>query len=143
MQVAALYVDATGPYPSMAGVDCWDELPRPGELPDEYGGRSYEVMQVAWGHACKKPTWLYVVGVDSELVMRGIKTGGEPTHRITRGPRGPQLARASAKVGRLSPPAFAQWLVDLARASHSDAPKHRSTSASVHKATGPLWLSRR
>jgi hypothetical protein len=106
-------------------------LPRPGELPDEYGGRSYEVMQVAWGHACKKPTWLYVVGVDSELVMRGIKTGGEPTHRITRGPRGPQLARASAKVGRLSPPAFAQWLVDLARASRT---QRLATARETHAA---------
>ncbi|HMJ55681.1 MAG TPA: hypothetical protein VK540_26580 [Polyangiaceae bacterium] len=90
-------------------------MPLPGWLPDEFGGRTYAVRQVAWGHSCEKPTWLYVVGVDPSLVLAGIRTGGVATHRVTSGPRGPQFPTATNVKRRLSPPAFAEWLVELAR----------------------------
>lgn len=92
------------------------ELPRPNELPDAHGGRCVAVRQVAWGHGCIKPTWLYVVGV----VLSGLQWPAErePTHRMTNGPRGPSartdLIRASAEQRRRTPPAFARWLVELA-----------------------------
>jgi hypothetical protein len=89
-------------------------MPRPGELPDEYGGRTYELRQVAWGHKCEKPTWIYVVGVPQKRVLDGMRTGGIPTHRITSGPRGPKLPSASRKIAAHSPPLFAAWLVDIA-----------------------------
>lgn len=89
-------------------------LPWPGELPDAWGGRSYEVRQVAWGHACEKPTWLYVVGIDARQVTAGIRTGGRATHRVTSGPRGPQLPCAHAALRRRTPEAFARWLIELA-----------------------------
>lgn len=96
-------------------------MPRPGELPDEWGGRTYAVRQVAWGHCCEKPTWLYVVGIAPERVLAGVRTGGTPTHRVTSGPRGPQLPTATKLGRRLTPPAFAQWLVDLT--AHAVSPR--------------------
>ncbi len=89
-------------------------MPFPGELPDAWGGRTYDVRQVSWGHPCEKPTWLYVVGVPDLVVSSGLRFGGVATQRVTNGPRGPQLPRASAKVARCSPPSFARWLVELA-----------------------------
>lgn len=89
-------------------------LPFPGELADGAGGRTYAVRQVAWGHCCEKPTWLYVVGVPAEVVVAGIRTGGVATHRVTSGPRGPRLPSATHLKRRLTPPAFAEWLVSLA-----------------------------
>lgn len=91
-------------------------MPRPGDPKlDAWGGRSYEVRQVAWGHSCEKPTWLYVVGVEPRLVLAGIRTGGKATHRVTSGPRGPQLPSATKRARTLTPPLFAEWLVSLAR----------------------------
>lgn len=92
-------------------------MPRPNELPDEYGGRTYEVRQVAWGHQCEKPTWIYVVGVPHDLVVAGIQTGGKATHRVTSGPRGPQLPSLNKTKVHLTPWRFASWLVSLAQRS--------------------------
>jgi len=91
-------------------------LPLPGDGADAWGGWSLEVRQVAWGHACAKPTWLYFVGVRPEDVH--VRDGGVPTHRIAGyrwRPGDPaRLKTASAAISRRSPPAFARWLVDLA-----------------------------
>jgi len=89
-------------------------LPRPGELPDEYGGRTYRVDQVSWGHCCVKPTWLYVVGVPSRRVVADMRSGGVPSRRVTSGPRGPRLPSASQQARRRTPVAFARWLISLA-----------------------------
>ncbi len=89
-------------------------LPLPREGVDAFGGRTYLVRQVSWGHTCAKPTWLYVVGVPHELVVAGIRTGGRPTRRVTSGPRQAPIPSASRKARTLTPPAFAQWLVALA-----------------------------
>lgn len=177
--VAALYVDPRGPYPSMPGVECWDEqrdarnyagphpvvahppcgpwgklshfsrqdpsggpaavaavrrwggvlehpvgsklwrhceLPYPGELPDPWRGYTVLVEQVAWGHCTRKPTLLYIVGAP----VPEIRTGGVPTHSVCNG-RGQRLVdgtrrrRATAAQARRTPPAFAEFLVALAR----------------------------
>jgi hypothetical protein len=191
--VAALYVDARGPYPAMPGVDPWDierdartyagphpvvahppcgpwgrlrhlyrgnehdcapraveqvrahggalehpahsllwphlRLPEPGGFEDEHGGFTVEVDQCAWGHVARKTSWIYLVGVARNLVLRGIRTGGTPTHwasgsRVN--PDRPSSRRGSpvpagmkvcsAQQRRRTPPAFAAWLVELARA---------------------------
>lgn len=96
-------------------------MPWPGELPDEFGGRTYLVRQVAWGHQCEKPTWLYVVGVPATRVVSGIRTGGVATHRVISGPRGPQLPMATQLKRRLTPTSFAAWLVELAAVSTQQA----------------------
>lgn len=92
--------------------------PKPGDAPDRWGGRTYDVQQVSWGHCCVKPTRLYIVGVPPIIVCAGIRTGGKPTHRMTNGPRGVSargdLLRASSTQRSRTPPAFAEWLIDLA-----------------------------
>ena len=188
--IAALYVDPRGPYPSIPGVDYWDEKrdarkyegPHPvvahppcgpwsklrylcnaetlatadcapraleqvrafgGVLEhpansllwkkdpdlashtrfrvgyvDRFGGYCLAVRQVEWGHCCEKPTWLYLVGVPVEALTSPPLTGRPPTHCVCTGPR--QLVRlpvASKQLKRRTPPAFAEWLVSLARSS--------------------------
>lgn len=55
----------------------------PGVAPDRHGGFTISVEQVAWGHACRKPTWLYLVGVDLEFALAGV--GHEPFSESGRG----------------------------------------------------------
>ncbi len=100
----------------------WKEvgLPSPGET-DQYGGTTIAVKQVEWGHACQKPTWLYVVGAAPRI--EPPFPGKAPTHGIfygrfeRSGHAGPKLLGASKEIRRRTPPAFAEWLVALARAS--------------------------
>lgn len=171
--VAVLYVDPRGPYPAMAGVDCWDEkrdakgyagpypvvahppcgpwsfrpflrlrckqdpscgpaavrsvrhwggvlehpagsllwakcgMPRPGCLPDAWGGWSLAIEQGRFGHRVIKPTWLYIVGASADDL---------PPAPAGRRPKG-RYFDLSPKQRRLTPPAMAQWLVTLARSA--------------------------
>ena len=111
-------------------------LPFPGEFSDEHGGFTLDVDQCAWGHVARKRSWIYVVGVDRAATTASVRTGGTPTHwisgfhwkgqegrpRCDAAPNGIKICSAAQR--RRTPPAFAAWLVGLARAS-------RATSASV------------
>jgi hypothetical protein len=110
----------------------WPELglPRPGELPDAWGGWSIAVNQVAWGHKANKPTWLYFVGVDPERVRPLL--GGVPTHVVTTNKKSTRLLKLSSKAARLSPPAFAAWLVAAVR---GEAPAHANSGVFVQGIT--------
>jgi len=101
-------------------------LPFPGEFTDEHGGFTLAVEQVSWGHVARKRTWLYVVGVPRAIALAGVRTGGTPTHWVhkhrrrgdgsaVRIPDG--IKSCSQELRRRTPPAFAAWLVDLARAA--------------------------
>lgn len=104
-------------------------LPRPDELPDEYGGWTLEVNQVDWGHVALKPTWLYLVGVPR--VRMKMPPPGRPTHwvggsrgrgrtdRHLRGHIPEGFLACSAPKRRRTPPAFAAWLVTLARSARA------------------------
>lgn len=100
------------------------ELPLPGWLPDAWGGFSVALRQCDWGHRAAKPTWLYLVGIDpADVDLR--RPAIAPTHKVTNNDR-PGMAHLQRLPGleaRLSPPAFAEWLVSLARSAR------------------PLWLS--
>lgn len=101
------------------GSQLWREclLPLPGGLADGYGGFTVEVDQCAWGHVCRKRSWLYCVGLTRAQVHAGVRVGGVPSRRVTNGPRGDQsLQRATQPQLIHSPPLFAEWLVSLARA---------------------------
>lgn len=101
-------------------------LPFPGELPDHVGGFTVEVDQCNWGHVARKRTWLYCVGVSRSVVLDGLRTGGKVTHWITGARRRrirsgglvpPGIKICSSQQRRRTPPAFAAWLVDVARAA--------------------------
>lgn len=97
-------------------------LPVPGELPDQYGGKTIEVCQVNWGHVARKRTWLYLVRVNARLMFPPAQ---EPTHWVSggrlhnrKGSGGvvpPGIKVCSAQQRRRTPPLFAEWLVELAR----------------------------
>jgi len=91
-------------------------LPRPGELPDAFGGYTVEMRQVWWGHCCEKLTWLYLVGVPREALEAPPFPDAVATHRVTNASRGrTELPRCSAFAARATPPLFAEYLVRLAR----------------------------
>jgi hypothetical protein len=98
-----------------------------GDEVDDWGGYALEVEQVAWGHVARKRTWLYIVGAPIDDVVATVRTGGTPTHWVSGGrnqmrkngragggvvPHGIKVC--SAQQRRRTPPAFAQWLVELA-----------------------------
>jgi len=96
------------------------QLPEPGEFPDRFGGVTIAVNQVEWGHACAKPTWLYIVG--ARPVVEPPYPGRRPTHAIWWGRRERErgdatVLLASAEIRRRTPPLFAQWLADIASRS--------------------------
>lgn len=97
-------------------------LPQPGRC--DAHGFTIEVCQVAWGHVARKRTWLYCVGVPQWLAMVTRRKRGTPTHwcsgTYSAGARGcvPDGIRVCTTSQRnLTPPAFAQWLVFLARST--------------------------
>lgn len=99
-------------------------LPLPGD-PSDGHGITIQVDQVRWGHVARKRTWLYLVGVRARVRLPPPR---EPTHWIgsyrkhnafnakRRGAPAPDHIKiCSAQQARRTPPAFAKWLVSLAR----------------------------
>lgn len=106
-------------HPADSKLFAYCGLPTPGDATDGYGGRTYALEQCDWGHSTRKPTWLYVVGANQQWVMRKLRErrgSGSPTASICNG-RGMRdgKRRATATEARLTPPAFAEFLVELAR----------------------------
>ena len=101
----------------------FDKLPRPGET-DMVGGYTIAVNQCDWGHCCRKPTWLYLRNVPRELLVNPPRR--EPTHWASGGRTKssrtgsdvpPGIKVASTQQRNRTPPAFAEYLVSLARAA--------------------------
>lgn len=89
-------------------------LPRRGRAPDDFGGWTTEVRQVDWGHRAEKRTWLYIVGAHPDD-MPPMPPSGEATALVMRMPDCRLVEIMSKAEREHSPPAFAEWLVDLAR----------------------------
>jgi len=101
------------------------DLPRPGAGRDAAGGFSLAVEQHWWGHLARKRTLLYVCGCEPSDVPAMPLTLTEPpcilgtsgrrrdgTRKVGR----PNLPRGNKDAAReATPPAFAAWLVELAR----------------------------
>lgn len=89
-------------------------LPRIGRGPDKHGGWSCELRQVDFGHRAEKRTWLYIVGAGPDD-LPPLPAPREATALVVRMPE----CRAVEVMGKAerehSPPAFAFWLVELAR----------------------------
>jgi len=111
------------PFGSLLWKQC--DLPRPGELPDAFGGRTIEVCQCDWGHVARKRTWLYLVGLTGSPLT--WPPPHEPTHWISGGRnarrkgRGglvpPGIKVCSAAQRRRTPAEFAVYLIALAAAA--------------------------
>jgi len=87
-------------------------LPPPGEGSDHFGGWTLAVNQCDFGHPAKKPTWLYICGT---MQIPLLPPPVRPTHVMVRLLRNrdklPELAK---KQRHLTPPRFAEFLIDLA-----------------------------
>ena len=87
-------------------------LPKPGEFEDEHGGYSIEIEQFHFGHKAEKLTWLYIVGND-ELAPIPVRVG-KPTHVVRPKKNGTGAKIITKPEREHTPPALAEWLVDLA-----------------------------
>ena len=75
---------------------------------------SIVVDQVNWGHACRKRTWLYLVGCS---IDQPLPPPRKPTHWCRKRPgqivpKG--IKMASKRIRRQTPEAFAVWLIEIA-----------------------------
>lgn len=97
----------------------WAEagLPQP-QSRDAFGGFTLPVSQHWWGHRAKKMTRLYIVGVEPAALPPVPLLLGEATHTVglwsgrNRETCRPSIAKREYEQ---SPPAFAAWLVEVAR----------------------------
>lgn len=107
------------------GREAWQVGTWPGaEEPDAFGGYTVEIEQVLWGHACRKRTWLYLVGVPREALEDPPFPGRKPTHWCSGGRTGgsrkgspipPGIKAASRRIKIETPPLLAEYLLRLAR----------------------------
>lgn len=89
-------------------------LPVPGSTArDAFGGFVLPVSQKWWGHRAEKRTWLYVVGVDP-CALPGFPLVLGRAECVIGSRAGREVSKAEREA---TPPAFAQWLVDLARSA--------------------------
>jgi hypothetical protein len=95
-------------------------MPRPGAFPDAFGGWSLAVDQFIFGHRAEKATWLYVVGCGPDGVPEFPIRGGRPTHCIRPTKSYPRLPSVTKAEREHTPPALAEWLVELARRTNVD-----------------------
>ncbi len=91
-------------------------LPRPGKF--DGIGYTIEVDQFHWGHRAEKRTWLYIVGCEPDDLPPIPKREGSPTHCVRPTKAYPRLPSITKPEREKTPPAFATWLVELARKCH-------------------------
>ena len=92
-------------------------LPRPGQLADAWGGQTFDVEQVDWGHVARKRSWIYVVGARAPMPAAPPKRS--PTHWCSGGGQGrgktpPGIKVCSAEQRRRTPVDFARFLIGIA-----------------------------
>jgi len=102
------------PFPS----SLWTEanLPRPG-VRDRIGGFTFPVHQTWFGHRARKPTLLYIVGVEPFALPSLPYSMAEPSVVIsTSTKKGERLPALSGAHRAATPPEMAKWLIAVARA---------------------------
>ena len=83
---------------------------------DEYGGFTISVDQFWWGHRARKRTWLYIVGC-SPAEIPPVPLKFDAITRVvswSKRRNGNNLKPISKAEREQTPPAFAEWLVELA-----------------------------
>lgn len=93
-------------------------LPEPGGV-DMFGGFTVELSQFVFGHRAEKLTRLYVCGCSPHDVPPIPARVGDPLAVVSTRRRGGAAGGAKAHISKrerlATPPAFAAWLVELAR----------------------------
>jgi len=101
-----------------------------GERRDSYGGWTLYVQQHWWGHRAQKRTRLYIVGCEPRDIPDMPMRLGEATHTVglwsgrERETCRPSIAKHEYEA---TPPALAEWLVELARRCKAAAPVVRES----------------
>lgn len=111
-------------HPAFSDLWLYCALPAPGHL-DTFGGFTLPVLQSWWGHRAAKATWFYIVGCGRRMVPDMPIRLGASTHVVTqcRTIGGSRLKKGmpgwrpecSKNEREHTPPALAEWLVELAR----------------------------
>lgn len=76
-------------------------------------GWTMQVDQYHWGHGARKRTWLYIVGATERDIPYYKKALGEPTMTLGHSTMSKKEMKKADR--HLTPPKFAEWLVELAR----------------------------
>lgn len=90
-------------------------LPFPGRAPDRFGGWTMAFDQFHFGHRAEKSTWLYIVGCHPDDLPPMPRRQGSPTHCIRPTKSYPRLPSVTKAEREHTPPALAEWLVEVAR----------------------------
>lgn len=97
-------------------------LPEPG-IRDSFGGWTLPILQWWWGHKADKATRLYICGCEPRDVPPLPYRIGEPTHCVAPSPGNVFRKKCITHRDReATPPALAQWLVELARRCNPSTP---------------------
>ena len=102
-------------HPSESSLWADQGLPRPGRMPDNFGGWSLEIQQFHWGHRAEKATWLHVVGCGPDDLPVMPRREGKATHCVRPTKAYPRLPSITKAEREQTPPDLAVWLVELAR----------------------------
>jgi hypothetical protein len=89
-------------------------LPSVGRGPDRFGGWTFEIRQCDFGHRAQKRTWLHVVGVEPDDIP-ALPPRGEATALVVSMPECRKVEVMGKAEREHTPPAMAEWLVELAR----------------------------
>jgi hypothetical protein len=117
-------------HPATSRLWCESGIPWLGER-DKWGGYAFPLLQWWFGHLAEKATRVYVVGVEPKDLPRFQLRIGEPSHVVSSGyshggSRGHGHRSDKPEVNKrersATPPAFAEWLVEVARRCHVTAP---------------------
>ena len=105
-------------HPSQSALWKACELPQPGQGQDQHGGWTLQINQSDFGHKARKPTWLYIVGLNPED-LPPMPPPREPTHVMVRLLRnGNDWPEVPKRERHITPPALAVWLVEAASTSN-------------------------
>ncbi len=97
------------------------KLPLPGAQADQYGGWTLSIPQFWFGHRAQKETWLYIVGCARKDIPAPMLQLGEAQFKVSGSISAGRRAMGWKEKpcikkweNNATPPAFADWLIELA-----------------------------